>query len=341
MRRDDTQTRKFPVLLADIGGTNARFSILESPDAELVHFPDARTADFASVEEAVDRCVFSSTTVRPASAVLAVAGPIRGNEVPLTNCSWTIRPCEVLKSLGMINLMVINDFEAQALACSRLEADDIEAIGPDLEPSFQTRLVLGPGTGLGVAGLVNAGGKWIPVPGEGGHADIGPRSPLQEDVFRHLDRIEGRISGEQILCGRGLVNLYRAMCAVYGTRPLLAHPAEVTAAAMAGKDTQAVDTIALFSSCLGRLAGDLALVFLARGGVFIAGGITQKILPLLRQSQFREAFEDKAPHSAMLRDTPSFVLTHPRAALIGLERYVRKPETVIMSTAGKQWCLES
>ncbi len=337
MRPDDTNTRKFPVLLADIGGTNARFSVLEAPDAEPLHFPDVRTADFASVEEAVSSSVFSRSAIRPASAFLAVAGPIRGNEIPLTNCGWTIRPINVLKSLGMSDLLVINDFEAQALACSHVQPDDIDRIGPVIEPSLQTRLVLGPGTGLGVAGLVYTRDKWIPVPGEGGHVDIGPRTPFEQDVFRHLHKIEGRISGEQILCGRGLVNLYQAICRVHAVEASLPGPADITAEALAGSNEQAMETVSLFSTCLGRLAGDLALVFLAKGGVFLAGGITQKILPLLKQLQFREAFEDKAPHSAVLKDLPTLVLTHPRAALVGLERYVRRPEMVILSEAGRRW----
>lgn len=337
MRAEDAMTRKFPVLLADIGGTNARFSMLEAPDAELVHFPDVRTADFSSVEEAVSSSVFTRSAIRPASAVLAVAGPIRGNEIPLTNCSWTIRPIDVLKSLGMSDLLVINDFEAQALACSNVEPDDIDRIGPAIEPSLQTRLVLGPGTGLGVAGLVYARGKWIPVPGEGGHVDLGPRTPFEREVFHHLHTIEGRISGEQILCGRGIVNLYQAICKVHSVEASLPGPADISAEALAGSNKQAVETVSLFSTCLGRLAGDLAMVFLARGGVFLAGGITQKVLPLLKQSPFREAFEDKAPHSAMLKDIPTLVLTHPRAALVGLERYVRQPELVILAEAGRRW----
>ena len=148
--------------------------------------------------------------------MVAIAGPVDGDEIPLTNCPWVVKPRGMFSTIGVSDVVVLNDFEAQALAVVALGVEKMEKI-VDGEPEPDgSRVVLGPGTGLGVAGLIRACGNWIPVPGEGGHMDIGPRSPRDFEIFPHLERIEGRISGEQILCGRGLVNAYRAVAAASG-----------------------------------------------------------------------------------------------------------------------------
>jgi glucokinase len=198
-------------------------------------------------------------------------------------------------------------------------------------------VVLGPGTGLGVGGLVFAQHTWIPVPGEGGHVDIGPRSERDFQIWPFLEPIEGRMAGEQILCGRGIMNLYRAVCAADGVDPVLIDPAEVTTHALAESDRAAIETISLFCTYLGRVAGDMALIFMARGGVFLAGGISQKILPALMKSPFRDAFEDKAPHSALMKTIPTFAVIHPMAALSGLAAFARTPRDFGVATEGRRW----
>ena len=213
----------------------------------------------------------------------------------------------------------------------------MEKIGGGEPEPGAGRVVLGPGTGLGVAGLIHALGRWIPVPGEGGHMDLGPRTPRDFEVFPHIERIEGRISGEQILCGRGLVNAYRAVAKADGRPAPFTLPSEVTAAALAGTDATAEEALALFVTCLGRTAGDLALVFMSRGGVFLTGGIAQKIVPALKTGNFRAAFEDKAPHGDLMRSMPVYVITHPLAALVGLAAYARAPSLFGVQTAGRRW----
>lgn len=327
----------FPILIGDIGGTNARFSILTDAYGEPKQFPNVHTADFETIDEAIQKGVLDKTSVQPRSAILAVAGPIKSDEIPLTNCAWVVRPRTMIADLGFIDVLVVNDFEAQALAVASLSEDNREPIGPLSQTTIASRVVLGPGTGLGVAGLIHAQHAWFPVPGEGGHVDIGPRSPRDFDIFPHLTPIEGRISAEQLLCGRGIVNIYRAVCAEDGITPQWSDPADVTSHALAGTDTAAIETISLFSTYLGRLAGDLALIFMARGGVFLSGGISQKILPALKRSEFRLAFEDKAPHSALMRTIPTFVVTHPLAALSGLAAYARTPANYGVATEGRRW----
>lgn len=327
----------FPILLGDIGGTNARFSILADEQAEPIRFPNVRTADFPTIDEAIRTDVLDKTPVRPRAAILAVAGPIEGDEIDLTNCDWIVRPKAMISDLGFEDVLVLNDFEAQALAVACLTGEDREPIGTGTEPSTASRVVLGPGTGLGVAGLVHVHDTWFPVPGEGGHVDVGPRSERDLAIFPHLARIEGRVSAEEILSGRGLVNIYRAICRADGLQPAFAEPAEITASGLAGSNREAVETLSLFATYLGRVAGDMALIFMAKGGVYLAGGISQKIIPALKQPEFRAAFEDKAPHSELMCDIPTFVVTHPLAALAGLASYARTPASYGISTAGRRW----
>ncbi|MBX4959033.1 glucokinase [Rhizobium lentis] len=327
----------FPILIGDIGGTNARFSILTDAYAEPKQFPNVRTADFATIEEAIQKGVLDKTAVQPRSAILAVAGPINDDEIPLTNCDWVVRPKTMIQGLGIEDVLVVNDFEAQALAIAALSDENRERIGNASGDMIASRVVLGPGTGLGVGGLVHTQHSWIPVPGEGGHVDLGPRSKRDYALFPHIETIEGRVSAEQILCGRGLVNLYNAICVVDGLKPTMTDPADITSHALDGSDKAAVETVSLFATYLGRVAGDMAMIFMARGGVYLSGGISQKILPALKKPEFRQAFEDKAPHSALLRTIPTYVVTHPLAALAGLSAYARMPANFGVSTEGRRW----
>ena len=328
---------KFPVLIGDIGGTNARFAILRDAYAEPNEFPIVQTANFATIDEAIQTTILDKTSIQPRSAVLAVAGPVEGDEIELTNCDWVVRPRHMIETLGLDEVLVVNDFEAQALAVVALGPEHLEKIGGGEPEHGHGRVVLGPGTGLGVAGLVHSRGIWIPVPGEGGHVDMGPRSERDFEVFPHIERIDGRISGEQILCGRGLVNLYNAVTLADGIAPRFTTPQEITTAALDKSDASAQSAVDIFVTCLGRLAGDLALIFMSKGGVYLTGGIAQKIVPALKTGLFRAAFEDKAPHSDMVRQMPVYVITHPLAALAGLAAYARTPAAFGVETDGRRW----
>lgn len=334
---DDETRLRFPILIGDIGGTNARFSIVLDANSEASEPIIVKTADFDTIGDAIQSAVLDHTSLHPNSAVLAVAGPVESDEIPLTNCPWIVKPKQMLANLGLSDIVVLNDFEAQALAVVALGDEHMEKIGGGTPEPNAGRVVLGPGTGLGVAGLVHALGRWIPIPGEGGHMDIGPRSPRDLEVFPHIEPIEGRISGEQILCGRGLVNVYRAVAMADGKPSPFTQPAEITAAALEKSDPVAEEALSIFATCLGRTAGDLALVFMSRGGVFLTGGIAPKILPALKAGNFRAAFEDKAPHSALMRTMPVYVVTQPLAALAGLAAFARTPSLFGVETRGRRW----
>jgi glucokinase len=328
---------RFPVLIGDVGGTNARFAVIESPDAETGEPTIVPTADYPTIDDAIRSAVLEKTPLRPKSAIIAVAGPVVGDAIALTNCPWVVRPKEMFKGLGLSDVTVLNDFEAQALAVVALGEEHREKIGGGEPEPHAARVVLGPGTGLGAAGLIHALGRWIPIPGEGGHMDIGPRTERDFQIFPNLEPLEGRISGEQILCGRGLVSSYRAVAKADGKPARFTTPAEIATAALERTDAVAEEALAFFVTCLGRTAGDLALVFKSQGGVYLTGGIAQKIVPALRHPRFRAAFEDKAPHTAMMREIPVYVVTHPLAALLGLAAYAKAPGRFGVETEGRRW----
>jgi glucokinase len=200
---------RFPVLIGDIGGTNARFALLTDAGSDPYQFPIVKTAAFATIDEAI-AATLSGVSMRPRSTVLAVAGPVDGDEIPLTNCDWVVRPLRMLAELGLEEVVVLNDFEAQALAVVALGPEHLEQIGGSAPEPDASRVVLGPGTGLGVAG---SGACARHLGSRSGRRRPCRHGPARRDfeVFPHIDRIEGRISGEQMLCGRGMVNLYRAV----------------------------------------------------------------------------------------------------------------------------------
>ena len=330
-------------LVGDIGGTNARFHIIERPHAEPLIFDPVRTADFESIEQAVDQAVLARSPIQPHCAILAAAGPITADGLDLTNCHWNIVPHRFLELAGFEQLLLMNDFEAQALALPCLTSQDGVALGgahlngdPDGGNEF-TKAVLGPGTGLGVGLLVRAGGKWIPVAGEGGHVDLGPRNARESEIWPHLETIGGRISAEQAVCGDGLVNLYTACCKANGVDASLNSPADISVRAMQGDNREAVEALSLFCTTLGRIAGDLALTSMAKGGVYIGGGIAQKILPFLKTSAFRASFEDKAPHNLVMSEIATVVVTHELPALLGLGAYANDPDRYLLDIDHRNW----
>ncbi len=327
----------FPVLIGDIGGTNARFAILVDSYAEPKEFPVLLTQDFETIEDAIQSAVLDHTSILPRSAVIAVAGPVEGDEIPLTNCKWVVRPREMMERFNLADITVLNDFEAQALAVVSLDEKHLENIGGDTGHPNGKRVVLGPGTGLGVAGLIRSRQTWVPVPGEGGHVDFGPRTERDNEIFPFIEKIDGRVSAEQLLCGRGLQHIYQAICQADGLKPSLTTPAEITDAALDKSNPQAVETLELFTIYLGRFAGDLALIFMAQGGVYLSGGIPQRIIPALRSGGFRAAFEDKAPHQHILKTIPVHVIVHPLAAIAGLSAYARTPARFDIHTDGRRW----
>lgn len=327
----------FPVLIGDIGGTNARFSILFNDGHEKQVFPTRSVADFATIEDAITFGILPLVQQKPASLLLAIAGPVEGDVIPLTNSHWVITPKSLIEKFDLNEVMVINDFEAQALATTALEDKYLIPIGKGVAVSNSSCAIIGPGTGLGVAGLVYVDGRYVPIAGEGGHIDYAPQIKRDLEILPYLHRIEGRIAAEEVLSGRGLLSIYRAICAVDKTTPQFETPDAITVAAHQDNESKAYEAVQIFIRTLARIAGDFALIFLARGGVFIGGGIIPKMLKLIDETAFRAAFEDKAPHQKLLQTIPISIMTHPHSALVGMAAYARCPHHFIINTSKRLW----
>jgi glucokinase len=299
------------VLLADIGGTHSRFALLASKGRpeRVVSWDNNK---YASLENAITSYLAEADT-RPQAAVLAVAGPITGREISLTNRNWRFNLDELAGQFGFSDIHAINDFEAQAWALGQLQSGDYRQLGQAAHApaAHGVKVVLGPGTGLGVAALIPLGKGWLPLPTEGGHVCFGAAGKDEEAIFARL-HVSGPVSAEMVISGSGLPGLHRAVNP--GTTSVTA--ADIVEQALAG-DHAASATIKLFIRLLGRFAGDVALTFKALGGVYIAGGVTAKLGPLFDEEIFRAAFEAHPPYNALLERLPTYLITVAHPGLIG------------------------
>jgi glucokinase len=305
-------------LLGDIGATNARFSLLangalgpvtELEVARFARFPDA-VADFLN---------HHGDGAQVSRALLAVAGPVEGDRCELTNCPWIIDSNELRTTFHLAKVRIVNDFAATAYSLPSLAATDLHAIGGGRAVGGAPMAVLGPGTGLGVACLVPAAGGPAVIAGEGGHATLAAGSEREAAVIDHLRRQFGHVSAERAISGPGLENLYRAIAALDGSEAAARDAAEITKRALAGRCRTAVAALDMFCALLGAFAGNVALTFGARGGVYIAGGISPRIVAFMERSQFRRRFEDKGRLRPYLEAIPVNVIVHPAAAFMGLK----------------------
>ena len=297
-------------LIADIGGSNSRLALAGAsgwPERILV----TENAMMADLETAVARYL-QETGARPRAATFAIAGPVLGEEIALTNCAWRFRRSELANRFGFSRLQIVNDFEAIAWALPQLTAAHVRPLGQGALSKEGVKLVLGPGTGLGVAALLPVGRRGYAIASEGGHILFGAHCPDERDVFDRLHEERGTVSAEMVLSGPGLLRLARALHPECGYR----EPEAVIAAARRG-DAAARAVTGLFVRLLGRFAGDMALAFKALGGVYIAGSIVCGLGPLLDEAEFRAAFEGHPPHEGLLQAAPTFLITSDQPGLIG------------------------
>ena len=305
-------------LVADIGGTRLRAALSDAGSPPYA-IAELACADYPGPAEAL-LDYLAAQAARPVAACLAVAGPVAGDEFRFTNNAWAFSIEELRRKLGLERLLLKNDFEALALALPSLAGNDLHPLGLATQPPSGrlTLAVVGPGTGLGVASLVPHAGAWIAQPGEGGHIGFAPQDDLEREVERVFRRNKPRVTNEDILSGAGLAALYQALGEIEG-RPAATEltPAEVSRRALAGEDALAARTIDVFCAVLGAVAGDVALLTGARGGVFVGGGIAPRILPLLKRSRFRQRFEDKGVQRGYMRAIGTAVIVARTPALAG------------------------
>lgn len=305
-------------LVADIGGTNVRFALATPTGIE--RMASYRCADFASLTDAARRYCAEADGRPPRRAAFAVAGPVRGDTIRMTNHVWTFSIDRVRIELGLDRLEVLNDFAALALALPELTRDDLREIKPGTETERAPKVVLGPGTGLGVAALVPTAAGWTALTGEGGHSDLAAQSEREWQVVRHLRTVYEHVSVERVLSGPGLVNLYEAISRLSDADPQSLTPAAVVAGSRDGSSPACGEATRLFSTWLGAVASDLAVTLGAFGGVYLGGGVLPKMGEAFDVDRFRERFLAKGRFRDYLRPIPVSMIQRPDAAMLGAAR---------------------
>ena len=311
----------FPRLLGDIGGTHARWAWQAHSGAALEDVAVVVDTDSASLYASAAAYLERGGHSRPRWAGIGIATAVTGDEVRMTNHPWSFSINELKRSLGLERCLVINDFTALAMSLPALGPTDLRQVGGGTAVADSAIGLLGPGTGLGVSGLMpNGPGHWSPLSGEGGHVTLAATDDREAALLAWLRSQHGHVSAERVLSGNGLLNLYQAICALDGVAPRAEKPADVTAAAKDGSDAQCVAAVRQFTAFLGNVAGNLALTLGARGGVYLGGGVVPRLGSAFDAILFRQHFEAKGRFGGYLEPIPSWVIVAPAPALLGAAR---------------------
>ncbi|SKA12423.1 glucokinase [Enhydrobacter aerosaccus] len=305
------------LLLADIGGTYARFTFTSG----LTIGPTWATEVGArrNVVEAVAAFIKADGgSQRIDGALFATAGPVQGGRCHLTNAPWIIDEEELAHAFNIPWVRVVNDLEAVAAGLPDLPLSQTRLIGPATSVPGAPMAIIAPGTGLGMACLFAGPGGRCVLPSEGGHAALAPMDKESEAIISFLRRRYGRVSSERVLSGSGLSNLHDAIVALEGGMSRARTPVEVTTGAFNGSCPACRTAVDTFCAFLGAVAGDMALMFGALGGIFIGGGIVPRFVDHLARSSFRSQFEAKGRLKPYVARIPTRVILHPTPAFIGL-----------------------
>ena len=320
--REHEQRHDFPRLLADIGGTHARFA-LEMPDGRLEAVSVFHDKSYITIGEALHAYLAQPQAIAAGArkvrhAAFAVANPVDGDHVQLTNADWQFSTEALRLEFGLDNLLVVNDFTALAMALPKLGAQHKRQVGGGSARAGHPIGLLGAGTGLGVSGLIPAGDNWIPLQTEGGHVDFSPADEREIEILRFARTVHPHVSAERLLSGMGLELIYRALAHRAGqpmeilTAPEISRRARISSCAVCD---QAVEC---FCSMLGTVAGNLALTLGAKGGIYIGGGIVPQLGSRFDASGFRRRFEQKGRFAAYMAAIPTFVITAENPAFLGI-----------------------
>ena len=305
-------------LLGDIGGTNARFALVcgdQQPITHEVTLPTGQYPDLAGAAQA-----YLQQVGRPAvsQACIAIANPIDGDVLKMTNNHWQFSIEATRQALGLNSLLMLNDWEAMAMAAPALTGKDLTQIGSGEPVPDAPKGLIGPGTGLGVSSLVRSRrGDWVPIAGEGGHVSLAPTCEREADILRILWRTYPHVSAERAISGMGLENLYRAICELNGTEAESLAAAQITERALATKDLACEEAVERMCRLLGNAAANLAVTLGARGGIYIGGGVIGRLGDYFAQSGFRIAFESKGRFGDYMKRIPTYVIRAEQPALIG------------------------
>jgi len=311
-----------PLLIADIGGTNARFALLDDEGGGLGPLHRVKLDAFAGCAAAIASFLEAHCAGRrPRGAVLAVAGPVSNNRVRLTNRGWVVDGAEIGRALGIGAVRVVNDFAAVSWSLPGLTRADLHPLGGGAAEPGEAMAVLGPGTGLGVGAFLPPDRALVT---EGGHASLAAHDAREAAVIGWLRARHGHVSAERLLSGMGIENIHAALAALDGRALPERKPAAVVEAALSGECATCREALSMFCAVLGGVAGDLALLYGAKGGVFVAGGIAPRFPEFLAASGFRARFEAKGRFAEWLRPVPTHLITRLDAAMLGLAAMARR-----------------
>lgn len=309
------------MLVGDIGGTNARFALADPKIPGFTHEITFKCRDFASANIAINAYLKEIDASQPSAICIAAAGPIVGGNVRFTNNSWTLETCDLEKTFGGANVKLLNDFEAIAYSIPHLQPGDCMQVGSlptiDLSKGDFTIGIVGPGTGLGIAGLCKRNGQTYPIIGEGGHVGFAPETQVQVDILALLRNQFDRVCDERLVSGPGVINIFQALSKTRGENAAGINAADIFALATEDGNTTARESVEIFFEVLGQVAGNLALSLGSFDGIFIAGGIVGRKPELITHSRFRTGFERKGRHRSLMEGIPTQLILHRQPGLLG------------------------
>lgn len=307
----------FPRLLGDIGGTHARFAMQHAPGGTLTEPRALRCREFPGPFEAIRHYLDESGLPPPRAASFGIATALHGDRVEMTNLSWNFSVSALRDALGLARLLFVNDFTALALALPVLRPDEVVGIGGGVALPGAAIGVLGPGTGLGVSGLLPVRSDWLPISGEGGHVTLAASTDFEAQVLAEVRADHPHVSAERVLSGPGLAALHKALARLAGVDHAHTEPPVILQGGLDGGCPVCRQTLEVFCDFLGTMAADVALTLGARGGIYIGGGIVQRLGDYFPRSGFRARFEAKGRFSGYLGAIPTYAISAPWPGIVG------------------------
>ena len=302
--------------MADIGGTNARFAI-ETASHVFEKVEVLPCADYDTIVDAMKEYLKRADSPEVKHTAVAIANPVVGDWLQMTNHHWSFSIETTRQAMGFDNLLFINDFTAQALAITKTDAADLVQVGGFQAIENAPKAVIGPGTGLGVSGLIPSASGYVPLAGEGGHSSFPPFDDTEVLVWQYAKRKHGHVSAERFLSGAGLVLIYEALAHREGVKRQKLTPAEISERALSGTSPLCRLTLDIFCAMLGTVASNLALTLGARGGVYLCGGIIPRFIDYFKHSPFRNRFENKGRFDAYLAAIPVYIVLSKYPGITG------------------------
>lgn len=304
-------------LVADVGGTNARFGLLRGarglPQQQLT----LATASYAGIDSAIEDYLRQVNAAMPLEAAIAIANPVTGDVIKMSNCHWTFSIEAIRAKLGLARLLVLNDFTALAMSLPVIPAAQLTQIGGGAAVAGSPLALIGAGTGLGVSGLIPYRDTWLPLESEGGHVSVCAACQREADIIAITRRSYPHVSAERLVSGMGLQNLYRAIAELEHVAPENLTAAQIGERGLAQQDRLCAEALDVFCAIMGSIAGNLAMTLGARGGVYIGGGIVPRLGDYFLRSPFRSAFEAKGRLAPYLAAIPAYVIREGNPALLG------------------------